>query len=57
MTQFIETVTIDGRLFKVTIDAPDGVGVTDIQALAEAALRSVNRRVTIGGATVRVEPA
>ncbi|MGE0239327.1 MAG: hypothetical protein AB7F09_11105 [Parvibaculaceae bacterium] len=57
MAQFTHTVTIENRPFKVIIDAPDGASITNVQELAEAAWRSVNRRATIGGATIRVEPA
>ena len=57
MAQLTQTVMIENRPFKVIIDAPDGVSVTNVQELAEAAWRSVNRRVNIGGAIIRVEPA
>jgi hypothetical protein len=57
MAQLTQTVMIENRPVKVFIDAPDGVSVTNVQELAEAAWRSVNRRVSIGGAIIRVEPA
>jgi hypothetical protein len=56
MPQIVETVMIENRQYRVIIDAPDGASIANVQALAEAAWQSVNRRANIGGAAIRVEP-
>ena len=40
---------IENRPVKVIVDTPDGVAVTNVQELVEAAGRSVKRAVTIVG--------
>ena len=43
------------RAVRVTIEAPEGVSVLNVQELAERAWRSPSKRVTVDGITVKVE--
>jgi len=42
------------RAVEVTVIAPEGVSVTNLQELAEKAWRSVNQSITVGQVTVKV---
>jgi hypothetical protein len=54
MPRYADTVMVNGQPVDVTIDAPEGVNVTNLQELAEKAWRSVNKSITIRGVTVKV---
>jgi hypothetical protein len=54
MQVFVGVIKVQDRLVEVTISAPDGKSITNIQELAEKAWRSVNKSITIGDVTVRV---
>jgi hypothetical protein len=58
MSIFKDTIMIKDRphdrAVEVTIDAPEGVNVTNVQELAEKAWRSVNKEITVGRVTVKV---
>lgn len=58
MPTFKDTVMIKDRphdrAIEVTIIAPEGVSVLNVQEMAEKAWRSVNKTVTINGVTVKV---
>jgi divalent metal cation (Fe/Co/Zn/Cd) transporter len=43
------------RAVKVVIIAPDDVSVLNVQELAERAWRSIGKKITIDGVTVKVE--
>jgi hypothetical protein len=54
MQVFVDTIKVRDRVVEVTVIAPDGVNVTNVQELAEQAWRSVNKEITVGGVTVKV---
>ena len=58
LATFKDTIMIKDRphdrAVEVTISAPEGVSVTNVQELAEKAWRSVNKTITIGDVTVKV---
>jgi hypothetical protein len=54
MTRFTDTVMIKGEPVEVVIDVPAGQSVLNLQELAEAAHRSVNKEITVKGVTVRI---
>lgn len=54
MPRFTIRSRIDGQPVDVTIDAPEGVSVMNVQELAEQAWRAVNKSITVGGVTVKV---
>jgi divalent metal cation (Fe/Co/Zn/Cd) transporter len=60
MPTFKETILIKDRphdrAVEVTISAPEGVNVLNVQELAEKDWRSVNKEITVGGVTVKVRP-
>jgi hypothetical protein len=52
MATFKDTIMIKGNPFdravEVTVIAPDGTSVPNLQELAEKAWRSVNKEITVG---------
>lgn len=55
MPRFVDTLLIDGRPVEVTMDYPENAeNITNVQALAEKAWRSVNKEIVIGAITVKV---
>ena len=56
MNVFTDAVLIEVRTYKVTIRAPAGVSVENVQEMAEAASKAVNRQITFNRVTVTVEP-
>jgi hypothetical protein len=59
MPTFKDTIMIKdtpwNRAVKVTVIAPDEVNALNVQDLAERAWRSIGKKVTVDGVTVKVE--
>jgi hypothetical protein len=55
---FKDTIMIKDRPYdravEVTVTAPEGESILNLQELAEKAWRSVNKQIIIGGVTVKV---